>query len=139
MSKPLNLINVHDPVTCEGQGCAIHHPSDHHMVSWPQHWRPDRHMIERICPHGVGHPDPDDVAIDKIHGCDGCCVKEEDQELAHKRLKEEHDILLGTLRRLASMEALATPELPSTEFQARIAFARRTLTRLGIDWQRQAI
>jgi hypothetical protein len=44
--------------------------------------------MERICPHGVGHPDPDDLAyrisIAKkmgkdtkylgIHGCDGCCT-----------------------------------------------------------------
>lgn len=43
--------------------------------------------MERICPHGIGHPDPDDIAFkrnrprfgedmakaDSIHGCDGCC------------------------------------------------------------------
>jgi hypothetical protein len=37
--------------------------------------------MERICPHGVGHPDPDDAAYHirigqgykTIHGCDGCC------------------------------------------------------------------
>ncbi len=53
--------------------CAIHAPSDHHMVSWPQHWRGDRLMIERVCPHGWGHPDPDDLNTDTVHGCDGCC------------------------------------------------------------------
>ncbi len=32
--------------------------------------------MERICPHDVGHPDPDDmnvIAGDSSHGCDGCC------------------------------------------------------------------
>lgn len=45
--------------------------------------------MERICPHGVGHPDPDDTNPDTVHGCDGCCAqvdlidqleKEEDAE-----------------------------------------------------------
>jgi hypothetical protein len=40
-------------------------------------------LVERLCVHGVGHPDPDSVAyfdrhevrgID-VHGCDGCCTK----------------------------------------------------------------
>jgi hypothetical protein len=35
--------------------------------------------MERICPHGVGHPDPDDVfATDTVHGCDGCCTPPSD-------------------------------------------------------------
>lgn len=36
--------------------------------------------MERTCPHGVGHPDPDDAAYrasqgdtDCTHGCDWCC------------------------------------------------------------------
>jgi hypothetical protein len=32
-------------------------------------------MMERTCRHGVGHPDPDDLNPDTIHGCDGCCSK----------------------------------------------------------------
>lgn len=56
------------------------------MVDWPQHWRADRLLMERICKHGVGHPDPDDIAYkriqhgdsvaesESIHGCDGCCA-----------------------------------------------------------------
>ncbi len=57
--------------------CPIHWPSAHHMRSWPQHWRSDRRIIERMCLHAdgaVGHPDPDDPTRDKVHGCDGCCV-----------------------------------------------------------------
>lgn len=58
--------------------CAIHGPSDHHMATWRQHWRGDRGIIERICPHGVGHPDPDGIYADgdTVHGCDGCCSPE---------------------------------------------------------------
>ena len=73
-------IMVHDREICEGQICPIHNPSDHHMRDWPTNWRYDRGMMERICPCGVGHPDPDDRAEDTIHGCCGCCaipIKEE--------------------------------------------------------------
>jgi len=83
------LHNVHSPEDCIGRegGCCIHDPSDHHMRDWPRYWRDDRTMIERICPHGIGHPDPDDLFYQQseglrlghpiswlgIHGCDGCC------------------------------------------------------------------
>lgn len=69
----LRMFHVHPSDRCEGQHCVIHHPSDHHMREWPLNWRDDRKLMERICPHGVGHPDPDDINIDHIHGCDGCC------------------------------------------------------------------
>jgi hypothetical protein len=69
---------------CSGQYCSIHNPSPHHMVTWHQLWRGDRGIMERICPHGIGHPDPDDVAHHErikpdddyygVHGCDGCCA-----------------------------------------------------------------
>lgn len=73
---------VHAPADCVGRPCCIHAPSDHHMRDFPRHWRFDRRIMERICPHGVGHPDPDDAAYqlsagipyDGTHGCDGCCV-----------------------------------------------------------------
>jgi hypothetical protein len=78
------LKNVHSPRLCAGRHCVLHNPSNHHMVTWPTMFRSDvqfRYM-ERTCEHGVGHPDPDDIAyfwtsykIDiSIHGCDGCCV-----------------------------------------------------------------
>ncbi len=70
---------VHDEKDCEGEHCPIHNPSDHHMKTWPTNWRGDRGIMERICPHGIGHPDPDDIRIVNeddlgIHGCDGCCI-----------------------------------------------------------------
>jgi len=67
------LIGVHLPDERCAKKCPIHNPSNHHMKDWEQNWRPDRRLIERICPHGIGHPDPDDIATDKTHGCDGCC------------------------------------------------------------------
>ena len=67
---------AHDAALCLGPACCIHNPSEHHMRAWRQHWRSDRGIMERICPHGIGHPDPDDLNVDKVHGCDGCCSKE---------------------------------------------------------------
>ena len=40
------------------------------------HWRYDRNFMERICVHGVGHPDPDGADADPLHACDGCCMSE---------------------------------------------------------------
>ena len=69
------LRNVHKPSKCANEHCVIHRPSEHSMRAFPTHWREDRGFMERICPHGVGHPDPDDPIADTVHGCDGCCGK----------------------------------------------------------------
>lgn len=70
-------IRCHDDLSCRGEFCTLHNRSDHSMRSFPQNWRADRGIMERICPHGVGHPDPDELTLDMygrgIHGCDGCC------------------------------------------------------------------
>lgn len=83
---PRGLARVHSLVDCAGRPCVIHAPSDHHMRTWRTVWRGDRRMMERTCRHGVGHPDPDDLAyrltfpgrVDEcdagVHGCDGCCA-----------------------------------------------------------------
>jgi hypothetical protein len=82
------LVYVHDPALCAGRPCTIHHRTDHLMRSFPQHFRQDRGIMERICPYGVGHPDPDDLAwrpatyergiegrdTASVHGCCGCCM-----------------------------------------------------------------
>ncbi|GAB3034630.1 hypothetical protein GCM10027052_10540 [Parafrigoribacterium mesophilum] len=74
------LTKVHSVAACSGPHCWVHNPSPHHMVTWPVRWRDDRRLAERICEHGIGHPDPDDVAFNlrlgrdvRVHGCDGCC------------------------------------------------------------------
>ena len=69
------VLLVHSKNKCKGNHCPIHNHSNHHMKEWPQHWRGDRGIMERICPHGIGHPDPDDPTTDRIHGCDGCCSR----------------------------------------------------------------
>ena len=70
-----------------GYHCVIHAPSNHTMRGFPTHWRQDIELMERICPHGVGHPDPDAIAYTRrvfgeqaaamlrVHGCCGCCSK----------------------------------------------------------------
>lgn len=71
----------HESVECWMEVCALHNRSNHHMRSWPQNWRGDRYLMERICAHGVGHPDPDDYTLMNgipeaaTHGCDGCCQR----------------------------------------------------------------
>ena len=79
------MVNTHSPDRCEGEVCVLHNMTDHPMRDFPQHWRGDRYLMERICPHGVGHPDPDQwdffvaargekwASAEFIHGCDGCC------------------------------------------------------------------
>lgn len=75
------LYGVHRPDKCAGRPCVLHNPSDHPMRDWKLNWRGDTRIMERECPHGQGHPDPDDVAFQESigrhlvadHGCDGCC------------------------------------------------------------------
>jgi Holliday junction resolvase RusA-like endonuclease len=66
--------------------CVIHVPRPGPWESWPRLWRDDRMMIERVCPHGVGHPaveqiewfqeHPERHSLD--HGCDLCpCMPRE--------------------------------------------------------------
>ena len=60
------------------------------MRKWLMNYRQDKGMMERICPeHGVGHPDPDDLAYwvsvgrfkMGIHGCCGCCENKAGNDL----------------------------------------------------------
>ena len=94
--------NIHPPGLCEGRPCVIHNPSEHRMREYPTQFRSDRNppIMERICPHGVGHPDPDDLAWHAsqgrgswigIHGCCGCCTEpgEFDRLIAAHHQSEE--------------------------------------------------
>lgn len=65
--------------------CFVHNPSDHSMLTWPIVVRAST-LIERLCEHGIGHPDPDSAAFLNwrdghdmwdIHGCDGCCARKD--------------------------------------------------------------
>jgi hypothetical protein len=78
-------MKTHGPQECDGRKCCIHNPSEHALTNAPLHWRSDRQLMERICAHGIGHPDPDGLAHIEatqgkesveaagIHGCDQCC------------------------------------------------------------------
>lgn len=81
------LRGVHHATECVGRHCVIHDPSDHHLIGLRTQYRfsgpfdiKPPHM-ERLCEHGVGHPDPDDAAYwmsngedITVHGCCGCCA-----------------------------------------------------------------
>ena len=75
------LIGVHPVTACAGAPCCIHSPSEHPLRTAPLNWRADRRIKERICRHGVGHDDPDDLTYRRsigseasgIHACCGCC------------------------------------------------------------------
>jgi len=73
------IYKTHDSRACFPNPCCVHRVSNHHMKDWPQNYREDIGVTERICPHGVGHPDPDQPypadSAKWIHGCDGCCQK----------------------------------------------------------------
>jgi hypothetical protein len=48
------------------------------MRDFPQHWNSNTMIMERMCPHDVGHPDPDEFKlieneILRVHECDSCC------------------------------------------------------------------
>lgn len=77
------LRGFHHPRDCAEQpwGCWVHRPLPHPLTGAPVVWRADREIAERICSHGIGHPDPQgaayvwqsrDVDVTR-HGCDGCC------------------------------------------------------------------
>jgi len=71
----------HEPDECQSTDvCTIHNRTEHHMREFKQFYRFERGIMERICSHGIGHPDPDDHKIitgsdDGEHGCDGCCIR----------------------------------------------------------------
>ena len=66
---------------CATGYCVVHNPSKNVMSDFPYNWRTDRGIMERICSHGIGHPDIDSAAFlskigrsdENVHGCDGCC------------------------------------------------------------------
>lgn len=79
-------LRVHDPNACTGHYCSAHNPSPQAEAIGKRWWRQDRGMMERVCPDGIGHPDPDEIAYRErvgleteyfsVHGCDGCCAKD---------------------------------------------------------------
>lgn len=50
------VLQTHPRGVCMGTWCCIHAPMPGPWESWPRWWREDRGIMERTCPHGVGHP-----------------------------------------------------------------------------------
>jgi hypothetical protein len=81
------VVGLHPEKPSCKDGCVIHSPSEHGMRGMKTLWRDDRAMMERLCEHNVGHPDPDQVRYWHsvysgsqlfelmVHGCcgHGCC------------------------------------------------------------------
>lgn len=128
---------LHHPASvCAGEHCAIHDPSDHHMRAWPLVYRADRSpLIERLCSHGVGHPDPDSLDyladIDPtdrgawgVHGCDGCCAAPEGLPAPTERRDDTNGSgarVAALQDALAEAKAAVTPEpLPVAEVDASV-------------------
>ena len=73
------LRNVHLPEACAWEPCVVHNHTDHALSSMPLLWRDDRGLFERVCPCGIGHPDPDQRtywsrtgrSAEQVHGCCG--------------------------------------------------------------------
>lgn len=95
------LTNVHSISDCTGRWCPIHRPSPKARDIGVTHWREDQRFMERICEHGVGHPDPDDPGADPVHGCDGCCAEPTDEEVEAAKIE------------LGSWVGMQTGEAPS--------------------------
>ncbi|MGW5720809.1 hypothetical protein ACWEVP_31870 [Amycolatopsis sp. NPDC003865] len=76
------ILWAHNWERCAGQPCCVHNPSDHPLRDAPMRWRTDLDFMERVCSHGIAHPDPDDLSVQRgmvqAHGwCDGCCRRGE--------------------------------------------------------------
>jgi hypothetical protein len=80
------LLQTHPERVCVGGHCCIHNPSGHPLRDAPQFWVAWSRSINRLCTHGVMHPDYDDfafrirvgtssalLALIGAHNCDGCC------------------------------------------------------------------
>jgi hypothetical protein len=84
---------VHGVDACAGRECVIHAPTDHRMRGFRLHWRADRGIFERLCRHGIGHPDPDQQAYWREQAERGVMDEAPDDEsgvVEHWRTPDEH-------------------------------------------------
>lgn len=82
-----NVISIHNPTQCAGRPCVFHNPSDHALSKAKVSYNESLHRVERVCSHGIHHPDVDEVVkvydgfgetealkFAKHNDCDGCCL-----------------------------------------------------------------
>ena len=99
VANNVSVLRVHSAANCLVKDrCSIHKRSDHVMRKFPQVWRADIGIMERICEHEVGHPDPDSP-WDKddarwSHGCceQGCCGVAVDPVLTETAEQSGHQV-----------------------------------------------
>lgn len=87
---------VHHKENCTGY-CYIHNKSKHPLRHNPLKINLENGLLERICEHGIGHPDIDylnareesgeDITFMGVHSCDGCCEHPE-TEVDKEEVKE---------------------------------------------------
>jgi hypothetical protein len=79
-----HLIGVHNHLECTGRACCVHQPSTHAMAALPTNWNDPMARMERVCPCGAHHPDPDHLAhVERAAGAElaaleavhECCAK----------------------------------------------------------------
>lgn len=114
------LFTCHPEDKCEGEGCPIHHPSNHPMRELPW-FAVNRPLITRLCAHGYQHPDPDSLAyvlrfVDPQnsyqwelheccpHACCGVAQRTSGEHPSHVEPNEEEPAAVPTVVR----ESLAT-------------------------------
>lgn len=76
------LVNVHPRLECVGEWCPIHRPMPGPWSNWPRQWSDERDIMERVCPHGIGHPVAEMYqwamergrGFDLVHGCCSSCI-----------------------------------------------------------------
>lgn len=76
------LKNVHDKDFCAGQICVMHNPINGDFRRLLLVWENNVKRYERVCEHGVTHPDPSQFAFWRAtgqeqlgtHPCDRCCL-----------------------------------------------------------------
>lgn len=149
---------THAEGTCSGEFCCIHNPSDHHMREWQLNIRAyDNGTTERICPHGIGHPDPDALAHELrlmpgeegkwlgVHGCDGCCrpgLPADDRESwASAHTYVDHEPLDDRTKAYAFRGSGPTPELwlrlydedEGVEVHARLSYVTACMLRNALN------
>jgi len=73
-------LRTHGSYQCAGDHCTIHNPSMHALAHLPQHWGAG--YVERVCPHGVGFIDPDEVRLPEtwVRMCQECGISQDAKE-----------------------------------------------------------
>ncbi|SLH89278.1 Uncharacterised protein [Mycobacteroides abscessus subsp. abscessus] len=105
------------------------------MDSWPQRWRPNG-VVDRICAHGIAHPDPDQFELWvtyqceflAVHECDGCCADPSTTQPARPRTIADVESDLSILKMVRDvMNESDIPAVRPTELDKDLLSEREQL------------